>query len=60
MSNQLSEAEQKIEQLARTVTCPVCGSLPGKQCRSNDKRKDGQRSHMYSSHLGRLQLARKS
>jgi len=55
-------AEAVIEDLARTVTCPVCERKAGKPCLGDAPKKGGgrrgSRGSMAYSHLGRLKLAR--
>ena len=51
----MNTAERQIEDLARTVTCPVCGARRGKRCRYTQTRFIT--SSQYS-HTGRLNKAR--
>lgn len=47
----MNTAERQIEDLARTVACPVCGAPPGRRCRYPG-------SPFSHSHTGRLKKAR--
>jgi len=51
----VNTAERQIEDLARTVTCPVCGAPPGRHCRY-----EGTGAAAYAhAHTGQLNKARR-
>ncbi len=52
------QREREIEDLARSVTCPICGRGPGERCWAPSMRGRGLPAPQPYAHHGRLLLAR--